>query len=471
MHDRLRLTLVSLILAAALLPHGAEASILGSGGLPAIEVSASADATVSAVRPLARLGRASGLSLERGRSYGLVRFASNPPGTISKATLRVYLVRGRASRLLVSATGPRPWRESRVTYRTAPRPVGSSVGSGQPQGRWVDVDVTEFVKVQGGAALALRSSRGRIVLRSREAKGRAPRLLISRQPAESSPIVMAAGDISCDPGYGKYNGGAGTATECAQARTSDLFAASLPDAVLALGDTQYEDGRLAAFRTAWGPTWGRAGARLHPTVGNHEYATEGAAGYFDYFDGTGKTSGAAGRRGEGWYSFDLGSWHLIALNSNCFRISCKKGSAQESFLRQDLAAHRGVCTLAFWHHPLFTSGQQGKFTDQRLATTPLYEDLYAAGADVLLTGHDHDYERFAPLNANGQVDPKGIREWVVGTGGESHLPFVSSQPGSEVRNSDTFGVLRLTLRTDGYDWRFLPVTGSAFTDSGTAQCH
>ena len=203
----------------------------------------------------------------------------------------------------------------------------------------------------------------------------------------------------------------------------------------------------------------------HPAPGNHEYGTSGAAGYFSYF------GAAAGPAGLGYYSYDIGTWHLISLNSNCGSVGgCNPGSPQETWLKADLAAHAGRCTLAYWHHPHFTSGPHGN--DDGGGTGAFWDDLYASGADVVLNGHDHDYERFGLQTPTGAPDPAhGIREFVVGTGGRSHYSFKSPQPNSEVRNQDTFGVLVLTLHPASYDWRFVPVAGKTFTDAGTTGCH
>ncbi len=198
-------------------------------------------------------------------------------------------------------------------------------------------------------------------------------------------------------------------------------------------------------------------------VGNHEYGTRDAAGYFSYF------GGAAGDPAEGWYSYDLGSWHLIALNSECSHVGgCGAGSAQERWLRADLAAHRTACTLAYWHEPRFSSGQHG----DRASYDAFWRDLYDAGAEIVLNGHDHDYERFAPQNPDGRLDlARGIREFVVGTGGASHYHFKKVKPNSEVRGTDTFGVLLLRLGSERYQWQFVPGAGKDLTDSGTGLCH
>jgi hypothetical protein len=271
--------------------------------------------------------------------------------------------------------------------------------------------------------------------------------------------VVAAGDIACDPADVDFRGGAGSASRCRQRSTSDLALALEPDAVLLLGDNQYESGKLAAYRASFDPSWGRLGSLLRPAPGNHEYLTPGAAGYFDYF-------GAAA--GSGRYSFDLGGWHLVSLDSNCAQIGgCGVGSPEETWLRQDLAANAGRCTLAYWHHPRFSSGQHGNDASY----TALWQALYDAGADLVLTGHDHDYERFAPQDASGRFDPeRGLREFVVGTGGKDQRPFATLRANSQARRSDRLGVLWLRLYSSGYDWRFVGEAGEVL-DAGSAACH
>ena len=282
------------------------------------------------------------------------------------------------------------------------------------------------------------------------------------------PVIAAAGDIACDPSDPGYNGGLGMTGRCQQKATSDLLLNTGLSGVLTLGDEQYDDATLGKFQQVYAGTWGRANQLAHPGIGNHEYLTPGAAGYFDYFNGVGNQNGAAGDRGKGYYSFDLGTWHVIALNSNCSVIACSAGTEQETWLRNDLATNPTRCTLAFWHHPLFSSGQAGN--NSNMGT--LYGDLYNANADLVLTGHDHLYERFAPQTAGAVADPaRGIREFVVGTGGKSLVGWSSIKANSEVRNNTTFGVLRLSLHPSSYDWNFAPIAGQSFTDSGSTNCH
>ncbi len=274
----------------------------------------------------------------------------------------------------------------------------------------------------------------------------------------SAPTLAAAGDIACRPGLAP-SGGA-----CEQSGTAALVQALGPSAVAALGDEQYDTGTSLEFAGAFDSSWGHFKSLIHPAVGNHEYLTTGASGYFGYF------GGAAGDPGRGYYSYDLGDWHLISLNSNCEYVSCAAGAPQEQWLRADLAGHSAPCTLAYWHHPLFTSGLTKGQSDE-LATRPLWQALYDNHADVVLNGHDHNYERFAPQGPGGQSDPNGIREFVVGTGGKSHTPISTASPNSEVHDTGSFGVLLLTLSSASYEWRFVPENIGGFTDQGNAQCH
>lgn len=280
--------------------------------------------------------------------------------------------------------------------------------------------------------------------------------------ASSAPVIAAAGDIACSPSDPDFNGGKGTATRCHMKATSDLMVGRGLAAVLPLGDEQYVSGTLAEFRGSYDASWGRLNGIARPVPGNHEYLTAGAKGYFSYF------GAAGGNPGRGYYSYDIGAWHLVALNANCPKVGgCGAGSPQETWLRSDLAAHPASCTLAYWHQPRFSSAQASDVG----ATAALWRALYAARAEIILNGHKHTYERFAPQTPAGALNrSRGIREFVVGTGGEELEGFVGVRPNSEVRSS-TFGVLLLTLRPAAYDWRFVPEAGASFTDSGTERCH
>jgi len=254
--------------------------------------------------------------------------------------------------------------------------------------------------------------------------------------------------------------GAGDISNCS--RSEDESTAQLLDnisgTVFTLGDNAYPDGTASQFSDCYGPTWGRHKNRTRPSPGNHDYHVSGASGYYNYF------GSVAGDSGKGYYSYNLGAWHIISLNSE---VGYAAGSAQEQWLKADLTANQSVCTLAYWHHPRFSSGQHGNINRSQ----PFWQALYDDGADVILNGHDHTYERFAPQNPNGQADSsRGIREFVVGTGGAGLYPFPSIQPNSQVRNNTTYGVLKLTLHATSYDWQFVPIAGQTFTDSGSANC-
>lgn len=260
------------------------------------------------------------------------------------------------------------------------------------------------------------------------------------------PTVVAAGDIS-------------PARIGAQQATSDLVLGLNPTRVLALGDEQYHNGTLAEFRQFYAPTWGRFKGRTHPAPGNHEYNTRGAAGYFSYF-------GAAARPdGRSFYSFDLGGWHVVSLDSNIARSAT---SAELSWLRADLRQSSKRCVLAFWHHPRFSSGRSHG-GDPSVA--PFWQALYRARADLVLNGHEHSYERFAPQTPSGARDGGGIREFVVGTGGGGLYPFGAPRPNSQVRIAGSYGVLRLVLEPTSYRWQFVNTNGRVLDSGGPRSCH
>jgi hypothetical protein len=268
----------------------------------------------------------------------------------------------------------------------------------------------------------------------------------------SDPVLVGAGDIaSCD--------------DLAGAKATAKLIDEIPGTVFAAGDLAYPDGSDEQFANCYGPTWGRFKDRTRPAPGNHEYHKSGASGYARYF------GAAAGDPSKGYYGYELGSWHIVVLNSECAEVGgCNAASPQGKWLREDLAQHPVACTLAYFHKPLFSSGgKHGNDAEMK----PLWDALYGAGADVILNGHDHDYERFAPQDPEGHADVKrGIREFVVGSGGKnSHRKMGEAKANSEVRNDDTFGVLKLILHAKGYDWEFVPEAGKTFRDSGSGSCH
>lgn len=267
---------------------------------------------------------------------------------------------------------------------------------------------------------------------------------------QSDAVLVGAGDIA-------------DCTDLSGAEATEKVLAQIPGTVMAIGDLAYPDGSAANF-ACYDRTWGKEKSRTRPAPGNHEFHSVGATYYFQYF------GAAAGEASKGYYSYELGTWHIVVLNSECEQVGgCGAGSAQEKWLREDLAAHPVACTVAYFHKPLFSSG--GRHGDD-LTVKPLWDALYDAGADVIVSGHDHDYERFGPQSPEGKADAAhGIREFVAGTGGKNHRPFEAARANSETRNADTFGVLKLTLEPGKYAWEFVPVDGGAFRDTGEAQCH
>ena len=268
----------------------------------------------------------------------------------------------------------------------------------------------------------------------------------------SDPVLVGAGDIaSCDDLTG--------------AEATAKLIEKIPGTVFVAGDLAYPGGSEEQFAKCYTPTWGRFKDRTRPAVGNHEYHKGNPSPYSRYF------GPQAGDPGKAYYSYELGTWHIVVLNSECAQVGgCDAASPQGRWLKQDLRDHATECTLAYWHKPLFSSGKKhGDDPEMK----PFWQILYAANADVVIGGHDHDYERFAPQDPDAKPDPpRGILEFVVGSGGKnSHRSFGPPKPNSEVRNADTFGVLKLTLHAKSYDWEFVPQAGKTFTDSGNGVCH
>jgi acid phosphatase type 7 len=439
-----------------------------------------ADARVSESNPMARYGTATSLQVDGASDLdqeSYIRFTvSDISGAIQSAKVRVYdTTNGTKNGPAIYATGSE-WSEAELTWNNRPARASDVLDNKGAFGTssWVEYNVTSLVSGNGtySFVLAADSSDG-VKFSSREG-GTPPQLVLiltpdnaasptptnppatttalpttAPTPSSADPVLIGAGDIaSCNS-------------------TGDEATAALLDniagTVITLGDNVYDSGTPAEFTNCYDPSWGRAKARTRPAVGNHEYLTSGAAGYFGYF------GAAAGDSRTGYYSYDLGTWHIIVINSNCSKVGgCQAGSSQEQWLRADLAAHPASCTLAYWHHPRFSSGEHGNAT----ALQPIWQALYDANADVVLNGHDHNYERFAPQNPSGTLDrARGIRQFVVGTGGKSHYQITAPITNSEIYNDSTFGVLKLTLHPTSYDWEFIPESGKTFSDTGNADCH
>jgi calcineurin-like phosphoesterase family protein len=416
---------------------------LAVAAVPAQRFTPIADSFVSAGAPRTNYGRARSLDLGvRPRSRAYLRFRiGGLRGGVASARLRVFLTGPARSILQVRAIAPRRWNERSLSYRTAPG-VRRVIAAGSARTGWRSFDIGSLVQGPGIVELALVAERGTVSVASRETWAR-PTLHV-----ETAPVLLAAGDI------GSCSSGGDEATAA--------LLEGLPATIAALGDLAYPKGSADDFAYCYDPSWGPFRSTTRPAAGNHDYATPGAAAYFDYW------GAAAGARAAGYYSYELGSWHVVVLNSNCRFVACSRGSLQETWLRSDLALHRTRCTLAYFHHPLFSS-TVGTATP---AVQPLWQALYDAGADLVLNGHAHNYQRFAPQSPSGAADPaRGIREFVVGTGGNSHHAAGLPIPNQETTNDTTFGVLRLTLPKTGYNWRFVPQSGGVFADSGAGVCH
>jgi hypothetical protein len=395
-------------------------------------------------------------------------------GPVSRAILRLHTAGENAgSRIggairLVSSTG---WSETGMNWRNQPVIDGPTLGVIGPvrEGSWYSVDVTAAITGNGRVSFAIVSdSADGAYYDSRESGDDGPRLVVrANDPAASSSASAAppAPDPARDPIRDPVLVAAGDTASCGSAGAGVTAALldTVPGTVAALGDQAYPKLGAKTSPRCYDRSWARHKDRTKPTPGNQEYKGKKATAYFDTF------GAAAGPPGRGYYSYDLGAWHIVSLNSNCAAVSCAAGSAQERWLRQDLAASQRSCTLAYWHHPLFTSGRNQK---PETAVRPLWQALLDAGAEVVITGHDHRYERFAPQRADGKADPgTGIREFVAGMGGDGHNPSGAIAANSEARDDTTYGVLKLTLHATGYDWQFVPEAGKTYADQGSGACH
>ena len=429
-----------------------------------VTFTATADTYVQSTTPSTNYGTSVQVVVDNSpvrRSF--LRFTvSGLTAPITGAKLRIHTINGNngsdSGGTWRSMTGT-TWSETGTTWNNQPAIDGATLGTLGPVARntWYEVDVRSLVTGNGTYAIGGTSTSGDgAYFSSRESGADGPQVVVTTgspspspsptaTPPAGDPVLVGAGDIAT-------SGSGDTATAA--------LLDTIPGTVYTLGDNVYNNGTASEFAAYYDPTWGRHKARTRPSAGNHDYNTPGATGYYGYF------GAAAGDPAKGYYSYDLGNWHIVVINSNIARGA---GSAQEQWLRADLAASTKPCSLAYWHHPRFTSGANHA-PDTSMG--PIWQALYDLDADVVLSGHNHQYERFAPQNPAGQLDTaRGIREFVAGAGGASHYGFGATQPNSEVRNGDTYGVLKLTLHSNSYDWRFVPEAGKTFTDTGTGSCH
>ena len=375
--------------------------------------------------------------LVRGLSEGTTTIQASSRGETATASITVAVDNGT---LTVSPTGASIWVDATQQFSAILVNRHGDTLPATPQ--WRSTNTAAATVDQDGLVRGVGSGTATIEAKVGPAVATAS---VTVAPRPASVTLVGAGDIASCGGSGDE----------ATARLLD----EIPGTVFTAGDNAYENGSAENYAECYAPSWGRHKSRTRPSPGNHEYFTAGASGYFGYF------GSAAGDSDKGYYSYELGGWHVVMLNSN---LNVGTGSPQETWLRADLAANQARCTIAIFHHPRFSSGPHGSSA----AMQSLWKALYDGGADVVVAGHDHLYERFAPQNADGQVDvARGIRQFVVGTGGASAYAVVNPRPNSEVRNGGTRGVLKLTLYADRYEWKFVPVAGATFTDSGIASCH
>jgi len=453
----------------------------------------SADSYVESSNPSTNYGSATQIRADGSPDvHSYLRFnVQGLSGAVTSATLRVYANSSVTAGYDARSVSDNTWTESGITYNNAP-PVGSVLGSSGNvnSNTWTSVNVTSYITGNGTYNLGLTTSGSTALsLASRESGANAPQLVIqtgggtaptatrtptstgptqtptrtpTRTPTSASnPTATPTRTSTLAPTATSSAGdavlvGAGDISTCSN--NNDEATAKLLDGisgtVFNAGDNAYDSGTLSEYTNCYDPTWGRHKARTKSSPGNHEYQTSGASGYFQYFNNP-----------PAYYAYNLGAWRIYSLNSE---IDTSASGAQGSWLQSDLAANPKACVLAYWHKPRWSSGSTHGSDSGMQA---IWQILYNAGAEVVINGHEHNYERFAQMNATGSTVSQGLREFVVGTGGVGHYGFGSALSSSEVRNSSTFGVLKMTLHSGSYNWQFVPIAGSTFTDSGSANCH
>jgi hypothetical protein len=471
-----------LALAAALIGTG----VLIVGAAPAaaatITLNPVADGYVQSDQPDAKFGTATSLKVDGSpATTSYLKFnVQGLSGAPAKATLRVYKSLSTTTAITLRRVTDTTWGETTLTYNHRPAPGGTAIIPPTPWGTnvWLSYDVTPLVTGNGLVSFALdTTSSTSKSLPSREAATNKPELVIEPASASgpASVTVAVGGDVACGTTETYYNGGDGTATACRMKATSDLVLGMNAQRAFALGDLQYNSGSPTDFNISYANSWGRFKNITQPVVGNHEYGTSGAAGYFGYF-GNAATPLQPGcvKSCQGYYSFDVPvdttHWHVVVINSECTRIDggvgCAVGSPQYNWLANDLATHATLCTAVLSHRPRWSSNSFASPDIQ-----PLVDLMSAKKVDLLLTGHAHSYERFAPQDASAQPDSTGITEIIVGTGGRDSQGFGTVVPNSLVRKNKIFGVMNLALTAGGYRYSFVPDPTTPFSDSGSGTCH
>jgi len=487
---------IAAVLAAALLVGGLIGVVLQRPAHAATTLTPVADSYVQADQPTTNFGTATTIKVDGSPvTISYLKFAVTGLGAApTKATLSVFKSLSTTTAINLRSVSDTSWSETGITFDNRPTTGATTVAPPTPWGTdvWLTYDVTSLITGNGTYSFALdTTSATSKSLPSREATTNRPQLVLeTTAPApspttssstpppagNSSTVVAVGGDVACGTTEPNYGGGAGTADACHMKKTSDLVLAMSPARVFALGDLQYNAGSLSDFNVSYNNSWGRFKSITNPVVGNHEYGTSGAGGYFTYFGnaGTPQQPGCT-RDCLGYYSFNVavGSsrWHIAVINSECTRIGggvgCAVGSPQYQWLDADLAANASTtCTAVLSHRPRWASNSFASPDIQ-----PLVDLMGSHHVDLLLAGHAHSYERFAPQNAAGQADANGIREIVVGTGGRDSQGFGTIVANSVVHKNQIFGVMKLTLTPTGYDWQFVPDPATPFADSGSGSCH
>ena len=462
---RLSLMLVALTAALALTAGAAIVGVSATAASP-LSVVPSADSYVDSTAVTKNFGTSTQFRIDGSPvvlSY--LRFdLGSLSGSPSMATLQIYANSASSFGFDVSRTDGSSWTETGLTFANAPA-IGTTIGIAGPfaAGTTTSVDVTsaaqtgtvvDFVLVEHGVTA--------MSLASREST-HPPVLVLTLSGPTATPtatptagsgdaVLIGAGDICITSSISDANA------------TAALITARPNAVVFTAGDNSNETGSTANYTNCVAKSWGVFKNRIHPVPGNHDYMTSGAGPYYGFY------GAAAGTAGKGYYSYNLSNnWHVVALNALCSEVGgCGAGSPEETWLKADLAANTGKHVIAIWHIPSFSSGgAHGNNSSYRA----WWDDLYAAHADIVINGHDHDYERFALQSPSGAADPNGIREFVSGTGGAGQRPFGTIRANSQVRSTGTFGVLQLTLHASSYSWQFIPVAGKTFTDSGTQATH